>query len=113
MVVDTCHAGGAVGRIEPTALIKRSASSNFALLLASGENERSQEYRAGGHGLFTYGLLRALREAAAKSSEPLTLDAWFNQTLPVVRRLRDPRGGPQTPQLLAPPVLRETVLAGV
>jgi outer membrane protein assembly factor BamB len=112
MVVDTCHAKGIAGRIEPTALIKRSASSNFALLLASGENERSQEYRPGGHGLFTYGLLSSLRDAGLRAGEPLTLDAWFNQAVPVVKKLRDPRGGPQTPQLLAPPALRGTVLAG-
>lgn len=113
MVVDTCHAKGITGRIEPTALIKRSASSNFALLLASGENERSQEYRPGGHGLFTYSLLASLREAGLRPNEPLTLDTWFSQALPVVKKLRDPRGGPQTPQLLAPPALRGTVLAGV
>ena len=109
LVVDTCAAKGIAGPIEATALIKRSASSHFALMLASGENEESQEYEAGGHGLFTFGLLSVLR--AAGDGRGLTLNSWFQDTLPIVQRFRDHRIGPQTPQLLAPESLMQMPLA--
>jgi hypothetical protein len=110
LVVDTCSARGIAGTLAPTALIKRSASSHFALMLASGEAEASQEYAAGGHGLFTYGLLEALGAArAARQGGPataaFTLQAWFDAALPLVRRHHDPRVGPQTPQLVLPAAL--------
>jgi WD40 repeat protein len=110
LVVDTCQAKGIAGRFDPNALIKRSASSQFALMLASGENEESQEYDPGGHGLFTYGLLSSLSEAQKSANASFSLRDWFASTAKVVQRFRDRSIGPQTPQLLAPPVLEQAVL---
>jgi uncharacterized caspase-like protein len=110
LVVDTCQAKGIAGRFDPNALIKRSASSQFALMLASGENEESQEYDPAGHGLFTFGLLSSLQEAQTQNMARLSLRDWFSSSARVVQRFRDRSIGPQTPQLLAPPVLEQTAL---
>jgi WD40 repeat protein len=110
MVVDTCQAKGIAGRFDPNALIKRSASSQFALMLASGENEESQEYDPAGHGLFTFGLLTSLQEAQKKQSQALNLKDWFSASAQLVQRFRDRSIGPQTPQLLAPIVLEQATL---
>ncbi len=109
LVVDTCQAKGIAGRFDPNALIKRSASSQFALMLASGENEESQEYDPAGHGLFTYGLLSSLKEAQAQKTERFNLRDWFTQSARVVQKYRDRTLGPQTPQLVALPVLEQAL----
>jgi hypothetical protein len=113
MVVDTCQAKGIAGRFDPNSLIKRSASSQFALMLASGENEESQEYDPAGHGLFTFGLLTSLQEAQKKQNQALNLKDWFTASAQLVQRFRDRSIGPQTPQLLAPPVLEQANLLAV
>lgn len=110
LVVDTCQAKGIAGRFDPNALIKRSASSQFALMLASGENEESQEYDPAGHGLFTFGLLTSLQDAQTQNLPRLSLRDWFTSSAKVVQRFRDRSIGPQTPQLLAPSVLEQTSL---
>ncbi|MBS7807639.1 caspase family protein [Variovorax sp. PCZ-1] len=110
LVVDTCQAKGIAGRFDPNALIKRSASSQFALMLASGENEESQEYDPAGHGLFTFGLLTSMQEAQTQNLARLNLRDWFAASARVVQRFRDRSIGPQTPQLLAPSVLEQTAL---
>lgn len=116
MVVDTCQARGIEGRFDPNALIKRSASSQFALMVASGADEESQEYDPVGHGLFTYGLLSSLSAAQAQprtqASGPWQLRDWFAETARVVNTYRDLSIGPQTPQFLAPAVLQDTVIIG-
>jgi Caspase domain len=110
LVVDTCQAKGIAGRFDPNALIKRSASSQFALMLASGENEESQEYDPAGHGLFTFALLTSLQDAQTQNLNRLSLRDWFAGSARVVQRFRDRSIGPQTPQLLAPLVLEQTTL---
>jgi hypothetical protein len=107
LVVDTCQAERIAGRFDTNALIKRSVSSQFALMLASGEDEASQEYDLAGHGLFTYGLLSAWKEARLQNSEHFSLRDWFTQTAQVVQKYRDRRIGPQTPLLMALPVLEQ------
>jgi len=103
LIVDTCRARGIAGRFDPASLIKRSASSLFALLVASGENEESQEYDPGGHGLFTYALLAALSaKSDADGDGRVTLAEWFGAARPLIERLRDRTIGPQTPHLIAP-----------
>jgi WD40 repeat protein len=113
MVVDTCQAKGIAGRFDPNSLIKRSASSQFALMLASGENEESQEYDPAGHGLFTFGLLTSLQEAQKKRNQALSLKEWFAASALLVQRFRDRSLGPQTPQLLAPGVLENANVLAV
>jgi WD40 repeat protein len=110
LVVDTCQAKGIAGKFDANALIKRSASSQFALMLASGENEESQEYDPAGHGLFTYGLLSTLKEAQTQRQTAFSLRDWFTTSAKVVQKFRDRSIGPQTPQLLAPPILEQAVV---
>ena len=78
-------------------------------MLASGENEESQEYDPAGHGLFTYGLLSSLKEAQAQKTERFNLRDWFTQSARVVQKYRDRTLGPQTPQLVALPVLEQAL----
>lgn len=106
LVVDTCQARGIEGRFDPHALIKRSASSQFALMLASGPQEESQEYDPAGHGLFTYGLLSSLATAQSRGNGSLNLHDWFSGSARVVQQYRDRTIGPQTPQFLAPAALQ-------
>ena len=112
LVVDTCHARGAAGRPDLQSLAKRSAAARFSLVLASGQQEESQEYAPARHGLFTHALLEGLRGAAdADRDGVVTLSEAFRFAAPMVERLRDSKIGPQTPQLLAPEPLGDTVLA--
>lgn len=112
LVVDTCQAQGIEGRFDPHALIKRSASSQFALMLASGPQEESQEYDPAGHGLFTYGLLSSLKAAQTRAGG-LNLQDWFAGSARVVQQYRDRSIGPQTPQFLAPAALQTTRVWGL
>ena len=112
LVVDTCSARGIEGRLDLHSLGKRSASSRFALLVASQAHEDSQEYPPARHGLFTHALLEGLQGASdADGDGRVTLQEVFEYVVPLVERLRDRRAGPQTPQLLAPEPLGRTALA--
>lgn len=99
LIVDTCQARQIFGQVEDFSLLKRSASSRVAFILASKGDEESQEYAAGKHGLFTYGLLNGLAPG-------VTVADWFANAARTVDALRDRRIGPQTPQFIAPPALR-------
>ena len=68
LIVDTCHAGSAEGSFDAHSLMKRSASSLFPLIVASKGEEKSQEYAAGQHGLFTYALMNALAPAVIRTA---------------------------------------------
>ena len=112
LVVDTCEARGIEGRLDLHSLSKRSASSRFALLVASQADEDSQEYPPARHGLFTHALLGGLEGASDTDGDGrVTLQEVFEYVVSLVERLRDPSIGPQTPQLLAPEPLGGTVLA--
>jgi hypothetical protein len=95
LIVDTCQARQIAGRFAADPLLKRSASSRLAFILASKGDEESQEYEAGKHGLFTYGLLEGLEPG-------VTVAEWFDRAARTVDALRDRRIGPQTPQFIAP-----------
>jgi uncharacterized caspase-like protein len=99
LIVDTCQARQIAGHFQDYSLIKRSASSRLAFILASKGDEESQEYEAGKHGLFTFGLLEGLQPG-------VTVEGWFANAARTVDELRDRRIGPQTPQFMAPPSLR-------
>lgn len=114
LIVDTCQARNIEGRFEAHPLLKRSAASMFALLVASKGNEESQEYPPGRHGLFTYALLQALApQSDANRDGTVSLAEVFEAVRPLVERLRDKRTGAQTPQIVAPAALAELPLLRV
>jgi len=111
LIVDTCQARNVSGRFQDYALVKRSASSHIAFVLASKGDEESQEYAQAKHGLFTYALLEGLRGGADFNRDRrITVDEWFGFAAGRVDQLRDRTIGPQTPQLIAPPALRGMAL---
>lgn len=111
LVVDTCEARGISGAVDVASLRKRSAASRFSLLLASAQGEASQEYPPAKHGLFTYALLSSLSRKADQDGDGIvTLQEAYQSLKPTVERLRDPRLGPMTPQLMTTEVLARTPL---
>jgi WD40 repeat protein len=114
LIVDTCQARNIEGRFEAHSLMKRSAASQFSLMLASKGNEESQEHPASRHGLFTYALLQAMQpQADGNRDGRVSLPEWFERAAAVLEQERDKRVGPQTPQLIVPSALRELTLIGV
>jgi uncharacterized caspase-like protein len=111
LIVDTCQARNVSGRFQDYSLVKRSASSHIAFVLASKGDEESQEYAQARHGLFTYALLEGLRGGADLDRDKrITVNEWFGFAANRVDQLRDRTIGPQTPQLIAPPALRAMAL---
>ena len=107
LIVDTCAARSITGRVQEFSLIKRSASSHIAFIMASKADEESQEYPPAHHGLFTYALLAGLGGAADVDRDGrITVAEWFRFAAVSVERLRDRRIGPQTPQFMAPRALQ-------
>jgi WD40 repeat protein len=108
LIVDTCQARSIEGKFEVHSLMKRSAASQFALIVASKGNEESQEYAPAKHGLFTYSLISALKpDADANRDGRVSLREIFDFALPIVEELRHKQTGPQTPQMVAPQVLAD------
>ncbi len=108
LIVDTCQARSIEGKFQPHSLMKRSASSQFAIIVASKGNEESQEYAPAKHGLFTYALLSSLKQDADANRDGIvTLKEAFDFSLPIVEKLRHRQAGPQTPQMVSPQVLSE------
>jgi len=108
LIVDTCQARSIEGKFEAHSLMKRSAASQFALIVASKGNEESQEYAPAKHGLFTYSLLSALKpDADANRDGRVSLREAFDFALPIVEKLRHKQSGPQTPQMVSPQVLAD------
>jgi len=108
LIVDTCQARSIEGKFEAHSLMKRSAASQFALIVASKGNEESQEYAPAKHGLFTYSFLSALKpEADTNRDGQVSLREVFDFALPIVEKLRHKQGGPQTPQMVSPQVLAD------
>jgi hypothetical protein len=106
LIVDTCQARSIEGKFEAHSLMKRSAASQFALIVASKGNEESQEYAPAKHGLFTYSLLSALKaDADVNRDGQVSLQEAFDFALPIVEELRHKQTGPQTPQMVAPQAL--------
>jgi WD40 repeat protein len=111
LIVDTCQARSISGRVPEFSLMKRSASSHIAFILASKSDEESQEYPPARHGLFTYALLQGLSGPADVDRDGrITLVEWFRFASGSVESLRDRRIGPQTPQLMAPLALQSLAL---
>jgi WD40 repeat protein len=113
LIVDTCSSGNIGGTFDAHSLAKRSLSSSFALMTAAKGSEESQETDVVGHGIFTYGLLDALqRGPTSDRTGYLSLSEAFMRVTHEVEALRNPRAGPQTPQLVAPPPLIDMAIVG-
>lgn len=107
LIVDTCEARNLAGEHQAHSLRKRSAAAQFALSLAAQGNESSQELDTLGHGVFTWGMLQALREPShGGPAAMLTLEQVFEHARHVVQTQRPLADKPQTPHLIAPPTLR-------
>jgi uncharacterized caspase-like protein len=113
LIVDTCHARQIEAPLDTHSLRKRSAASSFAFMVAAKGNEFSQEYEPGGHGLFTFALLESFkRQADTNDDGVVSLAEAFESLAPMVEKLRARRYR-QTPQLLAPEVLRKQALVAL
>jgi WD40 repeat protein len=114
LIVDTCSSAAMGAGFDVHSLAKRSMSSSFALLAAARGNEESQEYPAARQGLFTYGLLDALRTGFDPNGDrAVSLSEAFEYAFDKVQTLRNRAVGPQTPQLATPDVLAQMPLAAV
>ena len=112
LIVDTCSSGALGGTFDAHSLAKRSMSSSFALMAASRADEESQELNSAHHGLFTYGLLEALRTGYDPDHDGfVSLSEAFEYSFDKVQELRNRAVGQQTPQLNAPEVLLHMPLA--
>ncbi len=109
LIVDTCQSLAVAGSFDVRSLKKRTAASRFAMMTASQRNEYSQEYPQGGHGLFTFALLEALKRPDGAAKQRVTVEDAFEQTSRVVKRLGD-KDTRQTPQLIAPAFLADKAL---
>ena len=109
LIVDTCAARGMQGKFKPHSLVKRSAASHFALMVASQEDEDSEEFEPAGHGLFTYALLQGLTPEADRDQDGrISIGEMFSAARPIVAK-----HGTQKPSLIGPEILHRTTLAGV
>jgi hypothetical protein len=112
LIVDTCSSAAVGGTFDAHTLAKRSMSSNFALMAASRGNEESQELASAQHGLFTFGLLEALRTHYDPNNDGVvSLSEAFEYTFDKVQQLRNKAVGAQTPQLSAPDILLDMPLS--
>ncbi len=111
LMVDTCHSQAIAGNFDMYALAKRSASSSFALMTASKDNEASQEFPAIKHGLFTYALLKGLAgEGDRDRDRQIVLSELYRYTVDFVSRHHNVVLGTQTPQMESPDELLEMAL---
>jgi hypothetical protein len=111
LIVDTCSSAAIKGTFDVHSLAKRSMSSSFALLAASGSMEESQELPAQQHGLFTFGLLQALRSGYDPDGDgQVSLSEAFEFAFDKVQELHNKAVGPQTPQMIVPRPLEGLIL---
>lgn len=114
LIVDTCEAQKIKGNFDFGSLAKRSAAADFGLLSASTGDQQSQEYPPASQGLFTFALLSALQGQADKDqNNSINLEEVYSFTKAFVENNRLLPELPQTPQLIASELLRETVLYGI
>ena len=102
LLADACHAGGIGWTSDPSVPSKRNNRSSpsaakdraFLKLLASRPSERSfeDERWGGGHGVFTYSVLTALRGAAERERDGLFEYRNSSTTFPVWSLSRPDRG---------------------
>lgn len=123
LILDTCHAGAAGTDSDPQVLIKRSASSQLAVLSSASGDEESWELLERKHGVFSWYLHESLRGGLG-NLEQGTLQEIFSVVAPrvteTVRLMRENTRDRnirarmrQTPVLSAIPSLQSTVLVPV
>jgi len=101
LVIDTCHAQQITEKLDPFSLLKRSASSNIAVLAAAKGDELSQELAHLGHGVFTYSLIDAISKKDTDTNQDglIQLQELFQRTAENVNQLRI-KNKAQTPQFI-------------
>jgi Caspase domain/WD domain, G-beta repeat/WD40-like Beta Propeller Repeat len=108
LIVDTCSSSAIQGTFDAHSLAKRSLSSAFALLAASKGSEESQELAQEKHGLFTYSLLSALRAGYDPNHDGfVSVGEAFEYAFDHVQTMHNRAVGSQTPQFVAPDVLKD------
>lgn len=114
LIVDTCSSAAIQGTFDAHSLAKHSLSSSFALLAASKGNEESQEIEQERHGLFTFGVLEALRTGYDPNHDgAVSVSEVFEYAYRKVEALRNRAVGTQTPQFVAPDELKDWPLVRV
>ncbi len=83
--------------------IEKSSARNIAVLTASQDNQISSSYEDKGHGVFTYFLLKGIKELLSEDkNSKLELSELYNYIRPQVERTsRRLYNNEQTPQLMA------------
>ncbi|UPT73319.1 MAG: caspase family protein [Elusimicrobiota bacterium] len=84
--------------------------ANLAVLSAAASNQIGGAFDAQGHGLFTYFVLKSLRDAAAKGRAPTMQELFDDVSTNVEAEARRLTGNEQTPQLQAAPEARASSL---
>ena len=121
LMLDTCFAASG-NNSNPYSLVKRSASSQLAIMSASSGDESSYESTLRRHGVFTAAIIDALSSRSPASTAPLTLRDVFDAATPQVQSLlQEVRKGArsvqeqsairQTPSLVAPRTLEDSAIA--
>ena len=111
VVLDTCHAGGALesfamrGAAEEKAAPRMPKNAGLTILAATGTWQSATEFRQLGHGVFTYALLKGLAGEADNGESPdgtitvKKLEAYLNSKVPEL--IKQFRGKAQNPNSFA------------
>lgn len=107
IILDSCFSGSgdrsiASANLRPIIAVKMAdVPANLTLLAATAKNQPSLAYDEVGHGLFTYYLLRAIKQQAQDG--PIDIRSAFEAAAPAVSRVaRRQYNTDQTPQYLGP-----------
>jgi uncharacterized caspase-like protein len=111
VVLDTCHAGGALesfamrGTAENKAAPRMAENAGITVLAAAGTWQSATEFRQLGHGVFTYALLKGLAGEADTGELPdgritvKELEIYLNNRVPEL--IKQFRGKAQNPNSFA------------
>lgn len=98
IILDACHSGGAIktfasrGASEQKAILQMARSAGFAVMASTGTEQYATEFKALGHGVFTYALLNGLKgeaDGGIKDGNVTVkeLDAYINSKVPELTQI--------------------------
>ncbi|MBJ6725253.1 SecDF P1 head subdomain-containing protein [Geomesophilobacter sediminis] len=111
VVLDSCFSGSGGRSVlakgaRPLVMTTEAAPAlkdNMVVLAAAGGSQISTSYEKGGHGLFTYYLLKGLKgEAGAGKEGTITVESLYRYLLPQVERAARLQNVEQTPVIMPP-----------